>query len=362
MNNPPSISVAGKHIRCISSNIRIQEKISWTDVQVQSGIGYEGNIILAQVSEIGGRRAMECINGPELFDVDLQKDDYIIGVLANRHSGTSEYGEVPSEGIYIGGREPLDLLSAGGIVGHCLGMPKSLGEKATGLRTIGLLYGKDGILLDLAKLYPRWDAELLPSAPIVLSCGTAAEVGKTTAAKNIIRAYRQMAVSNVAAVKLTGTGRKRDIYALASSGAFPAYDFPDVGLPTTYTSAERLLSATYTLLNKVNRDGSPEVIIGECGGDIIEGNVPTLLKDPHIMSRVSLIIHSSFDVLGIIGSLRMYEEWGILARTPIILTYPYMRNFKAMKTRLDSLGISTPIIDSFDEIELTGALERFVSL
>ncbi len=346
-----TVEVGGYSVRCIASNIRAKDKIDWGKFCPVNGIGFEGNLLLGQIELVGARREMECLAAGGIIDIPLVSGDYIVGVLANRHSGTSEYGEVPKEGINITAGENIDLIAAGGIMGKCLGVPKTLGDSPTRVKAIGLLAWEDRKVADLTDLYPRWEESLLPTAPIILSLGTAAEIGKTTTAAKLIEGLKSAGIKKVAASKLAGTGRKRDIKILEKAGANPAYDFPDVGLATTYTSVERYIPATYTLLNKINREGNPDLIIAECGGDIIEGNIPTLLHDPNIREHVVAIIHGSTDVLSIIGSLILYARWEILSKIPIYLTYPIKRNYFAIHERLKEQGIDLPIFDPMNNEE-----------
>jgi len=355
----PFTEVAGFSVRCIASNVRVKENIPWHNFHAISGIGHEGNLVLGKVTSIGARHEMEYLYGEEIVDLPLQTGDLIVGVVANRHSGTSEYGDIPSDGLKVLEGGEVDLIAAGGIISRCLGVPNYLGNVPTEVKAVGLLAYPDGNLVDLRDFYPPWETELLPSAPLVLSLGTAAEIGKTTTAGEIIKELRNQGVERVAATKLAGTGRKRDITTLAKTGAEIAFDFPDVGLPTTYTSAERFIPATYTLLNKINR-GTPQIIVAECGGDIIEGNIPTILTDPTIMKHVVAIIHSSTDALSIMGSLVLYEKWGILEKIPLYLTYPIKRNYFAIKARLKELNIKFPIFDPLNPEEISETVRNLL--
>lgn len=356
----PLVEVAGFTVRCISSNIRTKDQINWDEMGLVEEVGFEGNLVLGQVTCVGARKEMEYLHEEEIFDLPLSAGDYIVGVLANRHSSTSEFGKIPEEGIEIAEVTDIDLIAAGGIIGNCLGVPKTLGDIATKVACLGLLTHPDGRIVDLRDFYLPWETELVPSAPIVLSCGTAAEIGKTTTAAQLIEGLKNYSFERIAASKLAGTGRKRDIASLARAGASPALDFPDVGLATTYTRPERYIPGIYTLLNRLNREGNPQIIIGECGGDIIEGNIPTLLQDSNILKNVAAIIHSSTDVLSIIGSLTLYEKWGILGEIPIFLTYPIKRNYQATAERLKQWGINLPIFDPLDKEENKAVIESLV--
>lgn len=355
----PRIEIAGVSVLCLSSNVRRAADVPWDRCSVGGGLAQEGNLVLAQVEEVGARKEMEYFFRGYHMDVPLKKGDYIVGVMANRHSSTSEYGEVPAGGIVIQRGTSIDLLAAGGVLGIARGIPKTLGKHATKVIAVGILFSPDGNALDIRDTVPLWETALHLSAPIILSCGTAAEIGKTTTAKNLIDEFKLQGFEKIAATKLNGTGRKRDITSLSQAGASPALDFPDVGLATTYTSQERYIPAIYTLLNRINQEGSPEVIFAECGGDIIEANIPTLLKSD-VMRYVAAIFHSSTDVLSIIGSLSFYKQWGILNTVPLYLTYPFTRNNVATVARLRQLGIDLPIFDPLNKEERAAVVSEII--
>lgn len=358
----PTVEVAGMPVRCIASNLRAQSSIDWTKLHPVTGIAHEGSILLGQVLTVAARREMEYIYGDQNIDVPLEQGDYIIAVVANRHSGTSEYGSVPRDGIVVNGENEIDLIAAGGVAGICLGVPRSLGTSPTKLRALGLLADYLGKPIDILDTVPPWDHQLENSAKIVLSLGTAAEIGKTTTATKIIGALKSLGVEKIGATKMAGTGRRRDITSLSHAGADTTFDFPDVGLATTYTSSDRFIPAIYTLINRINREGSPQIIIAECGGDIIEANIPALLQDENIIRHVAAIVHSSTDVLAIMGSLELYKNWGILESIPTYLTYPIQRNYVAVKERLTALDIHLPIFDPMDEVETSVVAEELMAI
>src|SRR3989344_4511367 len=183
-----------------------------------------------------------------------------------------------------------------------------MGSHASKLKILGLV-ARNNTPLNLRDLFPSWENTLKPSAPIIAFCGTGAEIGKTTAASAFVRELRARGMK-VAATKLAGAGRYRDLLALRDAGADTFYDFPDVGLASTYTTPDRYIPATKTLINKLNED-APDIIVAEFGGDIIEANIPTFFHDPDLRSTVKSIVHSSGDIMGMKGSLEYYREWGL---------------------------------------------------
>lgn len=324
--------IAGLPMKAICSNIRRQD-VDWNQYEgASSGVGNEGDIVIARaLGDTGSTVHVEDQQGRE---VRLFAGDHFMGVLGNRHSSTSEYGNLP-KGLPISVNTQLDLLCYGGILGQGVCVPNTKSTKTFFAVQIAALLKNGDRNLSLQALYPEWDQELLPSAPIIFNCGTAAEIGKTTSSSSIIRALKRRGLK-VGATKLAGTGRFRDLLALRDSGADAYYDFPDVGLASTYTSATRTYYSTVSLLNKLNRE-QVDVIVAEMGGDIIEANIPRILQDEEIMKSAAGIIHSSSDVLGIIGSLQQYKAFRVNA--PIKLTLPKDRNNAGTRERLKQRGL-----------------------
>ncbi|MDA0376277.1 MAG: hypothetical protein O3A80_03135 [bacterium] len=344
--------ILGFPLKAIGSNIRRQD-VDWNKFQVEeTGIGYEGDIVIAQaLTSTGSTNHIENCYGR---DVRLFKGDYFMTVLGNRHSGTSEYGEMPPNGqLEISPQTQVDLLCHGGILGHGICIPSSKSCKTFfSARIAGILQDGDKNL-NLLDLYPDLEAEMITSAPIIFNCGTSAEIGKTTASSSVIRALKRRGM-RVGATKVAGTGRFRDLLALRDAGADVYYDFPDVGLASTYTDTRCSYQAAVTLFNKINRE-HVDVIVAEMGGDIIEANIPSILTSQDIMQYARGIIHSSADILGILGSLQQYKEFGVEAS--IQLTLPKDRNNAGTLDRLKQQKLTA--FNTLIETECDQIIEKF---
>ena len=180
-----------------------------------------------------------------------------------------------------------------------------------------------------------------PSAPVVLVLGTSAEVGKTTSAAAIIRALKAEG-REVGATKFSGTGRMRDIRALADIGALPWLDFPDVGLATTYT---------FNLVNS----GRPEVIVAEAGGDPIEANVSTFLADKNLMEHVRTAVIVAGDVMGMMGTIDYLHKFA--PDLAIVLAQPKGRNPTTTRERVQSLLPGLALFDSMNPAEVSNVVQ-----
>ncbi|MFH0770762.1 MAG: hypothetical protein V1926_05325 [Candidatus Peregrinibacteria bacterium] len=345
--------ILGFPIKAICSNIRRQD-VDWNQFNFErSGIGGEGDIVIAKaLSDRGSTNHLESQSGRE---VRLFKGDHFMTVMGHRHSGTSEYGELPGGQMELGQDTEVDLLCHGGILGRGICIPHNKPVKTFFKARVAALLRNGDRNLNLLDLYPSWDQEMQPSAPIIFNCGTSAEIGKTTSASSIIRALKRKGMT-IGAVKLAGTGRYRDLLSLRDAGADLYFDFPDVGLPSTYTSPSRSYPAAITLLNKLNHEGVG-VIVAEMGGDIIEANIPSILRSPEVMRYAKGIVHSSADILGILGSLQRYREFGV--HVPVKLTLPKDRNNAGTRGRLQHENLSG--FDVMDERECDAVVEELFS-
>lgn len=223
------------------------------------------------------------------------------------------------------------------------------------LKPLGLV-AQNGKSLDLIELCGPHHETLKPSAPIIMVCGTSAEVGKTTTSAGLIRALKQEQLQT-AGTKFSGTGRMRDILSLRDAGAFPYIDFPDVGLPTTYTSPERFTEGIYTLFNYINL-GKPDIIVAEAGGDPIEANVPTFLRNPDLMRHVTAIVIVAGDVMGMMGAVSYLEQYA--PNTQLFLTDPKDRNPVSTRERVRHELPGIPIFNSLNPEEVKSIVKQIL--
>lgn len=85
------LEIDGLRVKTISSNIR--PPINWSCVHIQpEGIAREGDLLLVKALTNCARNQIENTDGR---DDRIYSGDHFVGVVANRHSGTSESGDVP---------------------------------------------------------------------------------------------------------------------------------------------------------------------------------------------------------------------------------------------------------------------------
>jgi hypothetical protein len=300
-----------------------------------AGGAVEGSLLVVEtLGEPGSIRTLEERSGRE---VALYRGDRFVAVLASRHSGTSEYGDVPPR-LAPPDAPTLDLLARAGVVGHGRCLPPARAALGfTRVKVLGVPL-RDGRALQLRDLCPAPSSAPAgaPAVPTVLVAGSASEVGKTTACTALIRALKRRGCI-VGAAKLSGTGRLRDVLAMHDAGADRVHDFPELGLATTYTAAAPVLDAAHAMLGLLDASGC-QVVVAELGGDLLEANADRLLADPVLAQRTRAVVHVAGDVVGIVGALPLYRDLGVHAE--VQPTLPHRRNALGSVERLRAFGLS----------------------
>ncbi|CDQ10470.1 conserved protein of unknown function [Acidithiobacillus ferrivorans] len=322
---PSEIKVRASCIRQLPSHCVLQPLI---DAPVRA---QEGDVLLFEVLHDSGSVAtVEDQNGR---DVSLYHGDLFLGVLGNRRSGTSEYGIIPND-LVITSKTQLDLLSVGGVVGIGQNVPDFRHTRQfLKVRPVAFIQSQ-GDIVNTIKLYFRAPPCPVSIAPTIFVGGTSAEVGKTTTCINLIQSLSRAGLK-VGAVKLTGTGRLRDSFAMKDAGALNIADFPSNGLPTTYTGTNIVVDTAAYLLHSASYGA--DLVIAELGGDLLEANVPEILQDSRIRSAPIAFVQVVADIIGAIGSLVILEEVSLSENIHIAL--PKGKNHLASRERLLGRGL-----------------------
>ncbi|WP_397539016.1 hypothetical protein [Rummeliibacillus pycnus] len=320
-------------IKCASSDTRLSEN-DLMDVFIDEGIGKEGDLILVEALEdTGAYSEIEDLNGRSM---KIFKGQRFIGVLGNRESSKNIVGGVDNNGIEINETVILNLLTNGGIVGICYDSPSYMGD-AMKLKCLGLLKKENKKLNTLSKLKDAPEKiENVP--PIILVAGTATDAGKTTIASKII-SYLANHGFTVAGTKLAGTGCLEDVLVHKDAGAKFVMDFPDVGLPSTYTSESNYQKGIRQLLQKL-ADKKTDFIVAELGGDLIWANIPTLFKMDDVLEYTSGLVLVSSDAISTIGAYKLLEEWDV-NKDIYVFNSPFKNNLASQKRLQKYLNINS---------------------
>jgi hypothetical protein len=259
--------------------------------QWEAGDYVVGSIAIAR----GGLSSLELPNGRVMHPED---GDLILGALGVRYATLEVVGSYER----VGPEGHMELLSAAGLLGHATSvsrmLPSLMRVDYRGHATRG---GRKLSMRDFAK---RPQAEIEYSAPTILIVGTSMSAGKTTSAKIIIRQLKRAGL-RVVGTKLTGTGRYRDTLAMLDAGADAAFDFVDVGLPSTVVGPEQYRKHLRNLLGLIG-EAKPEVVVAEAGASPLEPYNGEVVLD-ELGETVSLSVLCASDPYAVVGVMRGYD-------------------------------------------------------
>jgi hypothetical protein len=134
--------------------------------------------------------------------------------------------------------------------------------------------------------------------PIILVIGTSMSAGKTSAARVMIRELRALGLE-VAAGKVTGAARYRDIQSFRDSGAAAVFDFVDEGLPSTVCPGEQFAAALDRLLIRLSACGADVAVI-ESGASPLEPYNGTLAL-ARILPETRMTLLCASDPYAVVG-------------------------------------------------------------
>ena len=174
----------------------------------------------------------------ETNEVKLREKMNVVVAIGGRYANRSASGREPASPTGPG--VVLDLLNVGGVCG-VRANPETPCVKIEVKGGIAL-HGEPARLSHLPIIPDTRcavDEEGIPRAPIILATGSDMDVGKTTCASSLASALHSSGI-HVSYVKLTGTGRMRDIMQVNYGrpiGFFDSarlsWDFVDAGLAST---------------------------------------------------------------------------------------------------------------------------------
>lgn len=262
-----------------------------------------GEYVLTEVVASGCYTRLDVVPGA---DLPLYPGATFVGVWGTRHSSTSISGGPP--GMPVPAGFECDFLAIGGIVGIHTDYPRD-GAPPTRVRILGGVYDEDEAVT------MRPDPDLVSShdlPPVVMVVGSSAEIGKTQTTASLLTAFKDCG-RPPAAVKLTGSGRMRDLASYEQSGVLWSADFVDAGLETTYDrDGGQVADAAVTLL-ATGRARGASVAVGEIGGDLISSGGPAVLADDRVRRALRAVVCVGADPLACRGLASVLDELGVKA-------------------------------------------------
>ncbi|HTB43257.1 MAG TPA: hypothetical protein VK741_06495 [Acetobacteraceae bacterium] len=252
--------------------------------------------------------------------------DVFLGTPGHRESTRWVVGSVPDGGLVPG--SAYWVLADCGAVGAFIGdSPREKGHLGQ-VTFLGTVQDADGAGLNIRQFAVGAGSGMAGSggpgssgagpgavedrgAPVFLVVGTSSEVGKTTAAVNILRALRKSRRQRVVALKATGTSSLTELHSYEDNGAAPCFDCVDFGLPTTYPSGRPDIGLVFEAALDVCLSADADAVLVECGGDILGANVPVFLAGLGRRRPDAKVILVASDSLAALGAKTVLGEMGL---------------------------------------------------
>ena len=261
-----------------------------------------GEVVAApENAPIDRLETLEILQGTEdawkTSEIKLREKMNVVVAIGGRYANRSVSGREPDSPAAPGA--VLDLLNAGGVCG-VRANPETPCVKIEVKGGVALR-GEPALLSDLPVIPDTRcpvDEEGVPCAPIILVTGSDMDVGKTTCASSLASALHSSGI-HVSYVKLTGTGRMRDLMQVNYGrplGFFDSarlgWDFVDAGLASTCgVSRHKVRRCAQNLLR--HACAKAEIVIAELADSPSADASLDVASDPWVkdwLSRRGLIV------------------------------------------------------------------------
>jgi hypothetical protein len=275
-------------------------------VRVVERCGFEGDVCAFALASGAAPLSAEAVTGRAMT---IAPGDVFLATPGYRESTRWVVGSVPDGGLLPG--EEYWVLADCGAVGAFIGdSPREKGHLGR-VTFLGTTEDADGVGLNIRQFaLGRTDAPDR-SAPVFLVLGTSSEVGKTTAAVNILRALRKVGRQSVVALKATGTSSLTELHSYQDFGAAPCFDCVDFGLPTTYPSGRADIGGVFEAVLDHCLAARADAVLIECGGDVLGANVPTFLGCLGRRRPDAKVVLVASDSLAALGAKSVLGEMGL---------------------------------------------------
>ncbi len=237
--------------------------------------------------------------------------DVFLGTPGHRESTRWVVGSVPEGGL-LPGNEYWVLADCGAVGAFIGDSPREKGHLGR-VTFLGIAQDAAGAGLNIRQFAVGGQpgGAVDQGAPVFLVVGTSSEVGKTTAAVNILRALRKSGRQLVVALKATGTSSLTELHSYQDFGAAPCFDCVDFGLPTTYPSGRPDIGGVFEAALDACLSAAADAVLVECGGDILGANVPTFLRSLGRRRPDAKLVLVASDSLAALGAKSVLGEMGL---------------------------------------------------
>jgi hypothetical protein len=278
-------------------------------VRIIEHCGLEGDVCAFALASGAAALSAEAVTGRAMT---IAPGDVFLATPGHRESTRWVVGSVPDGGLVPG--NDYWVLADCGAVGTFIGdSPREKGHLGR-VTFLGVAQDAAGATLNISQFAIRdaSDGARDRGAPVFLVLGTSSEVGKTTAAVNVLRALRKTGRQRVLALKATGTSSLTELHHYQDSGAAPCFDCVDFGLPTTYPSGRPDSEALFETVLGTCLSADADAVLVECGGDILGANVPAFLRGLARRRPDAKVILAASDSLAALGAKSVLAQMGLV--------------------------------------------------
>jgi hypothetical protein len=282
-------------------------------IRVVEQCGLEGDVCAFALAPGAAPLSAEAITGRAMT---IAPGDVFLGTPGHRESTRWVVGSVPDGGL-VPGSEYWVLADCGAVGAFIGDSPREKGHLGR-VTFLGIAQDADGAGLNIRQFAVGAGSGGAGQgrvedrgAPVFLVVGTSSEVGKTTAAVNILRALRKGGRQRVVALKATGTSSLTELHSYEDNGAAPCFDCVDFGLPTTYPSGRPDIGGVFEAALDACLSADADAVLVECGGDILGANVPVFLAGLGRRRPDAKVILVASDSLAALGAKSVLGEMGL---------------------------------------------------
>jgi hypothetical protein len=277
-------------------------------VRVAEQCGLEGDVCAFALASGAAPLSAEAVTGRAMT---IAPGDVFLGTPGHRESTRWVVGSVPEGGL-VPGNEYWVLADCGAVGAFIGDSPREKGHLGR-VTFLGVARDAGGAGLNIRQfavgIAPGGAVD--QGAPVFLVVGTSSEVGKTTAAVNVLRALRKSGRQLVVALKATGTSSLTELHSYQDFGAAPCFDCVDFGLPTTYPSGRPDIGDVFEAALDACLSAVADAVVVECGGDVLGANVPVFLSALGRRRPDAKVILVASDALAALGAKSVLGEMGL---------------------------------------------------
>lgn len=249
----------------------------------------------------------------------LHQEDILIVTLGNRRALKGFAGNVP-ESLKAG--DIINILNLGGVAGTCTSANRKLVGKPLKVEVLGaVLKKKQPVNISDYKLFSPVN-NIKTEIPLIVVSGSCMNVGKTSAASEIIKAATRDGFK-VCGAKVAGVAALRDTMRMEDYGAIKAVSMIDAGFASTANAEIESVRITKGVINYLAKE-EPDYIVIELGDGIFgEYGVLSILEDDEFSDRITAHIGCASDPM---SAIKLYEVCEEIGAPPDIISGPTTDN------------------------------------